>query len=699
MKKYIALLLALVMLLLTACGTAQPPVDGTTPTTEVTAPSGTEATQGNPTEPSSEAPTDEPTTEPTEGKNSGTGDTEETTPSENPTEETQPPETEPTKPVDVKVSINKTSLSLEVGQTSTLSASYNGTKSLTWSSSNTSVATVSNGKVTAKAAGTATIKVTDGSVTATCNVTVTAKPVETEPTQPPVEVSVKLNKTSATLNIGDTLSLTATTTGSGSLSWSSDNTSVATVSNGKVTAKGAGTATITATYGGKTATCKITVNKPVEVKLSLNKTSITLNVGETSTITANYSGASGKPAWSSSNTSVATVDSNGKVTAKGAGTAVITASYGGKNAQCAVTVNKPVEVRISLNKTSITLEVGETSTLTASYNGTKSLTWSSDNTAVATVSNGKVTAKGAGTATIKVTDGSVTATCKVTVTAVPEETKPSVGELTIKTPKGTVVYVGETLQIEYTYTGDKSALTFKASNASVLTVNNSGLVTAVQAGRTNVNVYHGDTLLGSVGLVVQEKPAETGPALKAESISTSNFTGPYFNGVSGVVGNYMTFTALAKTSGDNQAVTATSSNSGVATVSRVSVGSSNVCTFKVSFVGTGSTTITITSEDGCASTSYTLNVKGGYSSAMGGQLTPEQFVACVNGIMAENGATINTSVGYRVLTLTDAELTGSKARAYAESWVREFWPNGIRSMGLAYQGVNEDGNHVFYIHR
>ena len=360
----------------------------------------------------------------------------------------------------------------------------------------------------------------------------------------------------------------------------------------------------------------------------------------------------------------------------------------------------PEEAKLNLAKSTLTLEVGATSALSYAYTGSGKLSWSSSDPAIASVSNGKVTAKSAGTVTITLSDGKLSDTCKVTVNA-PAPTEPpapSVGELTIKTATDTVVYVGSTLQIDYTYTGDKSALTFKSDDTSVLTVDNSGVVTGVGEGQTRVRVYHGDTQVGRVRLVVEKKPVEeTKP--KAERISVSACTGPYFDGTSGVAGNYMTFVAFAKTSGDNQVVTATSSNSGVATVSLSSVGSSNFCTFKVSFVGAGSATITITSEDGHANASYTLNVKGGYSSAMGGQLTPEQFASCVNGIIAENGANVSTSVGYRVLTLTTDELTGSRARSLAESWVREHWPNGVRSMGMSYQGVNEDGKHVFYFHR
>ena len=359
-----------------------------------------------------------------------------------------------------------------------------------------------------------------------------------------------------------------------------------------------------------------------------------------------------------------------------------------------------MEAKLSLAKSTLTLEVGATSTLSYEYTGSGKLTWSSSDTSIASVSNGKVTAKSAGTVTITLSDGKLSDTCKVTVNA-PAPTEPpapAVGELTINTPANTELYVGDTLSLDYTYTGDKSALTFQSVQTSFLTVNNSGVVTGVKAGKTNVRVYHGETLLGSVRLVVVAKPVEEDkPA--AERIEATSFTGPYFNGTSGVVGNYMTFVAFAKTSGNNQAVTASSSNSGVASVSMVSEGSSCKRTFKVSFNGTGSATITITSEDGKVSTSYTINVKGGYSSAMSGQLTPEQFVSCANGIMSENGVSINTSIGYIVATYTDEKLTGSRARSLAEGYVREFWPKGIRSMGVSYQGVNEDGKHVFYIHR
>ncbi len=135
------------------------------------------------------------------------------------------------------------------------------------------------------------------------------------------------------------------------ISWSSSSTAVATVSTtGKVTAVGNGNAVITASAtdgSGKKATCAVTVTTLV-TGVSLNKTSLVLNEGGSETLTATIapSTASDKSVtWSSTNTSVATVDQNGKVTAVSKGTATIKAEAkdgSGKYATCSVTVKKPL---------------------------------------------------------------------------------------------------------------------------------------------------------------------------------------------------------------------------------------------------------------------------------------------------------------------------------------------------------------------
>ena len=127
------------------------------------------------------------------------------------------------------------------------------------------------------------------------------------------------------------------------VTWSSSNEAVATVVNGLVTAVAEGTAVITASAGGKSASCTVTVPHvfiPVE-SITLNKTETTIQEGgvELLVATVNPTGADNATVtWTSSNNGVATVGSNGKVTAIAEGTAVITAEAGGKTATCTVTV-------------------------------------------------------------------------------------------------------------------------------------------------------------------------------------------------------------------------------------------------------------------------------------------------------------------------------------------------------------------------
>ena len=143
--------------------------------------------------------------------------------------------------------------------------------------------------------------------------------------------SIKLNKTSLTIYTGKTSTLKVSGT-SKKVTWSTSNKKVATVSSkGTVSAKSSGTATITAKVNNKNLRCKVTVKKT-----TINKTSTSLNVGQTTTLKLN--GATLKSA-KSSNTSIATVNSSGKITAKKAGTCTITLTDTQKRTyKCKVTV-------------------------------------------------------------------------------------------------------------------------------------------------------------------------------------------------------------------------------------------------------------------------------------------------------------------------------------------------------------------------
>ena len=165
---------------------------------------------------------------------------------------------------------------------------------------------------------------------------------------------VKLNKTSQTLAVGKTAALKATVSPSYAtnkkVTWSSSNTAVATVNaNGTVTAKKAGTATITVTTADqkKKATCKITVTQPV-TGVKLNKTKLIMGNGQSFTLKATVSPSNAtnkKVTWKSSNTKLAKVSSSGKVTtaASANGTVKITATTadGAKAAACTITIRKP----------------------------------------------------------------------------------------------------------------------------------------------------------------------------------------------------------------------------------------------------------------------------------------------------------------------------------------------------------------------
>ena len=299
-----------------------------------------------------------------------------------------------------------------------------------WSSSNTAIATVDkNGNVKGLKAGTVTIKANVGGK-------VGSKTIKVDPGT--LVTSIKLNSTSKSLIKGQSFTLTVTVAPTNAankkVTYKSSNKNVATVdANGKVTAKSAGTATITVTASDgskKTATAKITVTNPVKVSsLTLNKTSQTIYKGYTFSlkVTVAPTNANNKNVtYKSSNTNVATVNSNGKITAKATGTAIITvtaADGSGKTATCKVTVKNPVRVTgVKLNSTKITLNKGKTyqlSAIIAPTNATnKNVTWISSNTKVAKIdSNGKVVAVAPGDViiTAKTKDGGKIAICKVTV--------------------------------------------------------------------------------------------------------------------------------------------------------------------------------------------------------------------------------------------------------------------------------------------
>lgn len=240
------------------------------------------------------------------------------------------------------ISLDHYSVDIPLGQTFHLIATVfpeNTTdKTIAWSSSDESVAKVDEGLVTTFRIGRTTVRASCGNKYASCVVKVT-----------PIDIkSVTLNKTSATLKAGETVTLTATVKPDDAtdktITWITSDASVAIVDEGVVTAKKVGKAAITAKAGDKTAICTVTVVPTPVTSITLNKTSASLKVGETVALTATVKpdDATDKTVnWSTSDESVASVK-NGTVTAKKVGIAVITAVAGDKSATCTMIIESTV---------------------------------------------------------------------------------------------------------------------------------------------------------------------------------------------------------------------------------------------------------------------------------------------------------------------------------------------------------------------
>lgn len=402
-------------------------------------------------------------------------------------------------------------------------------KSVSWYSDNTSIVTVSStGLVTAVGSGKTTVHAvtSDGGKMATCEVNVSI----------PV-TKVTLPQTSATMFVGDeALDLTATLfpydATDRNVRWSSSDESVATVIPGALTYASvnpikAGTANITVTTvdGGLTATCKVTVKQHVE-SVRLNKSATMLYTGQVETLEAivSPSDASDKSVtWTSSDESVATVSSTGKITPKKAGTTIIKVRTNEalKEASCTVTVKQHV-TGVTVSPSDLTINMGESKTLSATVSPSdaseKGVTWTSSNPNVADVNStsGTVSAKGLGTAVITATtkDGNMTATCNVTV----KEAVIYATSLTL-TPASQNMYIGDksSLTLKMSPSNCNEKLTWSSSNESVVKVNN-GDLEAVGEGTATITVS-GKNASGKTTVTVIDKYAVTGVTLDKPSVT------------------------------------------------------------------------------------------------------------------------------------------------------------------------------------
>ena len=351
------------------------------------------------------------------------------------------------------------------------------TKKPKWTSWNENIAKVEQqgdkGIVTALSKGKTVISSGIGFPRETCVVTV-------------VEPKIQLNKTNAVLYHGGSaapVQLKATIKGANkNVVWSSSDTTIAAVNEkGTVSAKGVGTAVITAVANGKSATCNITV---LESALSLNIDAMRLSTkgtGSSIKLVPEIVGENKKVIWKSSDTSVAKVK-NGKVTGKRAGTATITAVANGMEARCAVTViDGLISVNEEYTQLYITGNKAETKQLKTNAKKNETVAWSSsDDTVAAVDKNGLVRAKKAGVAVIAATCKGKTDSCVIRV-----------ADTAIHIPEKTI-YLGtmgaaRTYTVDYSVTGRKNAVKWKSSNTKIASVKK-GKITAKKEGTTTITV-------------------------------------------------------------------------------------------------------------------------------------------------------------------------------------------------------------------
>jgi len=336
-----------------------------------------------------------------------------------------------------------------------------------------------------------------GGSTDTAVVTVTPVPVS----------AVTINPASASVLVGQTAQLAATTFDSAgnvltgrTVTWASSNSSVGLVNgSGLVTSVAAGSTTINAVSEGRSGTASISVSNVLVASVAVSPATASLTVGGTQQLIATPKDANGNPltgrtiSWTNSNSGVATVNGSGLVGASAAGSATITATSEGQSGTASISVSNVPVTSVAVSPATASLTVGGTQQLIATpkdANGNpltgRTISWTSSNSGVATVNgSGLVGASATGSATITATSEGQSGTASISVSNVPVASvavSPATASLTvggtqqfIATPKDANgnALIGRTI-------------TWTSSNSGVGTVNGTGLVGASAAGSATI---------------------------------------------------------------------------------------------------------------------------------------------------------------------------------------------------------------------
>ncbi len=489
--------------------------------------------------------------------------------------------------IPTSITLNSSSFNMAVGSTFQLVANIlptNATnKNVTWSSSNTSVATVSNtGIVTAVSLGTSTITATTVSgglsTTATANVNTISV------------TSITLNADTLNLIVGDIYQLIGTilpqNATNQNITWSKNNNNIDLSNSGKVTALTIGTSIVTSTTvdGSKIDTCNINISKIDVTSVTISPGSKSLFVGETFELTATIlpNNASNKNVtWTKSNNGVINISNSGVITAIGVGTSVVTVTTADqlKTSICNVTVAFMNVSSVSLNATSRSMQTGDTFQLVASILPTnasnKNITWSSDKANIASVSNsGLVSGLTVGSAniTVRTVNQSRTAICKFTITPI------LVKSVSLNASSATIL-IGQTFQFVATVSptnASNKTVKWSKNNANV-SISTSGLVNGLKVGTSTITVTTNDQKKTATAIV-------TVNPIPVRSVSLNITTATIKKG--------KTITLKATVSPTNatiKTVTWRTSNANIATISTKGV---------VKGINPGSAIITVTTTNG-----------------------------------------------------------------------------------------------------
>ncbi len=504
------------------------------------------------------------------------------------------------------VELTSSNTSIRAGNTLTLSTSIHDASgkaldnvAVTWSSSNNSIATVSNsGVVSGTAPGQVKIAASALGKSATISITVTDRSVATVQISPPV-VSVRI-ATTVTLS-AQTLDVDGRTLTNRAVAWTSSNSAIATVnSTGVVTGVATGIATITATSEGHIGTAAVTVTVNPVATVSVNPSIDTLGVGTEAPLTVSLKDASGSTltnrvvTWSSGNVQVATVSSSGVVTALAPGNATISAASEGHLGTSSIVVLARLASTVTLTPSSTNLVAGTTVLLVSQVTDPagnvligRPIDFTSDNNAIATVSaSGLVTAISPGSARITATSEGKIGSATITVTPFPVATV-AVGPTTAN------ILVGATTQLTaqpLSSTGGALTgriVTWTSGAPGVASVSLTGLVTGIAPGVALI-VAIVDGASGSSTVTV------SAPAIASISISGANQ--PL------VVGGSVQFTATPRDAAGNalanRIVTWSSSDESIAFVSSSGL-----------VIGVSVGNVTITATAGGISGSATIGVR------------------------------------------------------------------------------------------